>query len=72
MYTCYGCLYKHPEIEKERDGVVGGNGSNTLRGKSSLASVGCDVERVKRWKEARTLWRREGAVEENVIRVADR
>lgn len=37
-----------------------------------MTSVGCDVERVKERKEARTLCRQEGAVKKNVIKITDR
>ena len=62
-------LYKQPRIKKKRN--CGGNGSNRLRGKY-MASVGCDVERVKERKETRTLCRQEGAVKQNVIKITDR
>jgi len=36
-----------------------------------MTSVGCDIERVKERKEARTLCRQEGAVKQNVIKITD-
>lgn len=63
-YTYYKWLYKKPRIKKERYG--GENVSKWLSGKY-LASIGCDVEKVKMGKETRTLRGQEAAIKQNVI-----